>query len=208
MHWELTQCYKSIILPTKKLIEKEIRFGVTRGRGWWEGELHDGGQMVQTWTPRQDENLWGENIKFNANGKNKYINTRETVIFKKRENLYNYHLAAPNARKEKSIIICEGFMDAIRIYSIGVKNVVATMGTALAKEQIELLKKLGVKVIVVMDNDNAGLMATKSIGKELIDNGIDTGIVRLTGIKDPDEYILEYGKNAFIDNIKNWGIIY
>ena len=140
---------------------------------------------------------------YNANGKNKYINTRETIIFKKRENLYNYHLAAPNARKEKSIIICEGFMDAIRIYSIGVKNVVATMGTALAKEQIELLKKLDVKVIVVMDNDKAGLMATKAIGKDLINNGIDTGIVRLTGKKDPDEYILEYGKNAFIDNIKN-----
>ena len=50
MHWELTQCYKSIILPTKKLIEKEIRFGVTRGRGWGEGELHDGGQTVQTFS--------------------------------------------------------------------------------------------------------------------------------------------------------------
>ena len=140
---------------------------------------------------------------YNSDSKTKYINTRETILFKKRENLYNYHLAAPIARREKFLVICEGFMDAIRIYSIGVKNVVATMGTALAKEQIELLKSLNVKIIIVMDNDNAGEMATVAIGKDLIDNDVDIGVVRLTGKKDPDEYILAYGATAFIDNIKN-----
>ena len=77
---------------------------------------------------------------YNSSSQSKYINTKETIIFKKRENLYNYHLAAPVARQEKFIVICEGFMDAIRIYSVGIKNVVATMGTALAKEQVALLK--------------------------------------------------------------------
>ena len=133
----------------------------------------------------------------------KYINTRETVLFKKRENLFNYHLAAPAARREKYIVICEGQMDAIRIYSIGIKNVVATMGTALAKEQIELLKKLGVKVIITMDNDSAGEMATMSVGQSLMQAGIDIGVVRLTGKKDPDEYILTYGAEAFRDNVRN-----
>lgn len=140
---------------------------------------------------------------YNTTSNSKYVNTKETIIFKKRENLYNYHLAAPAARLEKSIIICEGFMDAIRIYSIGLKNVVATMGTALAKQQVELLKKLGVKVILVMDNDNAGEMATLSLGESLLKEGMDIGVVRLTGKKDPDEYILEYGAMAFKDNIKN-----
>lgn len=133
----------------------------------------------------------------------KYINTRETIIFKKRENLYNYHLAAQAARKEKFIVICEGQMDAIRVYSVGIKNVVATMGTALAKEQIDLLKKLGVKVIITMDSDNAGELATISIGETLMKEKIDIGIVRLTGKKDPDEYILTYGVEAFRDNLKN-----
>lgn len=140
---------------------------------------------------------------YNTTSQSKYINTKETIIFKKRENLYNYHLAAPVARQEKYIIICEGFMDAIRIYSAGIKNVVATMGTALAKEQIALLKKLGVKVIIVMDSDAAGEMATISLGQSLMKESIDIGIVRLNGKKDPDEYILEYGVNAFKDNIKN-----
>lgn len=140
---------------------------------------------------------------YNGESQSKYINTKETIIFKKRENLYNYHLAAPASRQEKFIIVCEGFMDAIRIYSIGIKNVVATMGTALAKEQVALLKKLNVKVIIVMDNDNAGEMATISLGQSLIKENIDIGVVRLTGKKDPDEYILEYGPEAFKDNIRN-----
>ena len=140
---------------------------------------------------------------YNSKSNSKYINTKETVIFKKRENLYNYHLAAPEARKEKFIVICEGFMDAIRIYSIGIHNVVATMGTALAKEQIELLKKLNVKIIIVMDSDDAGEMATINIGQSLMKENMDIGVVRLTGKKDPDEYILKYGGAAFKDNIKN-----
>lgn len=140
---------------------------------------------------------------YNTDSNSKYVNTRETIIFKKRENLYNYHLASGVARQEKFIIICEGFMDAIRIYASGIKNVVATMGTALAKEQIALLKKLNVKVIIVMDNDNAGELATMSIGESLLKENIDMGIVRLTGKKDPDEYILTYGVEAFKDNIRN-----
>jgi len=140
---------------------------------------------------------------YNSESHAKYINTKETIIFKKRENLYNYHLAAPAAKQEKFIVICEGFMDAIRIYASGIKNVVATMGTALAKEQIALLKKLGVKVIIVMDNDTPGELATVSLGQSLMKESMDIGVVRLTGKKDPDEYILAYGVNAFRDNLKN-----
>lgn len=140
---------------------------------------------------------------YNTQSNSKYINTKETIIFKKRENLFNYHLAAPAARQEKFIVICEGQMDAIRIYSVGIKNVVATMGTALAKEQIALLKKLGVKVIIVMDNDNAGEMATVTLGQNLMRESVDIGVVRLTGKKDPDEYILSYGVDAFKDNIRH-----
>lgn len=140
---------------------------------------------------------------YNSDSNSKYINTRETILFKKRENLYNYNLASQYARQEKFIVICEGQMDAIRIYSVGIRNVVATMGTALAKEQVQLLKKLNVKVIVVMDNDAAGELSTVSLGQSLLKENIDMGIVRLTGKKDPDEYILTYGVEAFRDNLKN-----
>jgi len=140
---------------------------------------------------------------YNTTSQSKYINTRETIIFKKGENLFNYHLAAPAARQEKFIVICEGQMDAIRIYASGIKCVVATMGTALTKEHIALLKRLGVKVIIVMDNDAAGELSTVRLGQSLMKENVDIGVVRLAGKKDPDEYILAYGVEAFRDNLRN-----
>ncbi len=131
----------------------------------------------------------------------KYMNSRESKLFKKGETLYNYHNAKDAAKREKQIIVVEGFMDAIRISSIGLKNVVALQGTAMTQEQINLLKKLRVKVILCLDNDNAGETATVNNGEELEKNNIETYVIRLSGEKDPDEYILANGKEAFIQNV-------
>ena len=132
----------------------------------------------------------------------KYINSRETKLFKKGETLYNYHQAREVAKREKAIIVVEGFMDAIRLCNEGVKNVVALQGTAMTKNQIELLKKLRVKVILCLDNDNAGLLATVNNGEMLVKEGVLVFVIRLSGQKDPDEYILANGIQAFLDNLK------
>lgn len=131
----------------------------------------------------------------------KYVNTKETKIFKKGETLYNYHLASTAAKREKSIIVVEGFMDAIRISLNGIKNVVALQGTAMTNEQITLLKKLRCKIILCLDNDNAGLNATLVNGEELIKNELDVYVIRLSGEKDPDEYILKNGIDSFKANV-------
>ena len=133
----------------------------------------------------------------------KYMNSRESKIFKKGETLYNYHNAKDAAKREKKIIVVEGFMDAIRISASGIKNVVALQGTAMTQEQITLLKKLRVKVILCLDNDNAGLLATVNNGEELVKNDIETHVIRLSGEKDPDEYIIANGADAFLDNVNN-----
>lgn len=133
----------------------------------------------------------------------KYINSKESIIFKKGETLYNYHIAKEYAKKEKAIIVVEGFMDAIRLSVNGVKNVVALQGTALTKDQIELLKRVRVKVILCLDNDNAGELATLNNAELLNDDNIDLAIIRLSGEKDPDEYILNNGIDAFLNNLKN-----
>ncbi len=133
----------------------------------------------------------------------KYMNSRESKIFKKGETLYNYHNAKDIAKREKKIIVVEGFMDAIRIAASGIKNVVALQGTAMTQEQISLLKKLRVKVILCLDNDNAGLIATVNNGEELIKNEVETFVIRLSGQKDPDEYILANGSEAFLENVNN-----
>lgn len=132
----------------------------------------------------------------------KYINSRETKLFKKGETLYNYHQARDVAKREKEVIVVEGFMDAIRLSNEGVKNVVALQGTAMTKNQIQLLKKLRVKVILCLDNDNAGLLATVNNGELLSKEGIEVFVIRLSGQKDSDEYILANGIQAFLDNLK------
>ena len=133
----------------------------------------------------------------------KYMNSRETKIFKKGETLYNYHNAKDAAKREKKIIVVEGFMDAIRVSLSGIKNVVALQGTAMTSDQINLLKKLRVKVILCLDNDNAGLMATVANGDELVKNSVETYVIRLSGEKDPDEYIIANGSEAFLENVNN-----
>lgn len=124
----------------------------------------------------------------------KYINTKETEIFKKGENLYNYHRAKNIARSKGTIIVVEGFMDVIRLYTIGIENVIATMGTSVTKEQIQIIKKMAKEIILMFDGDTAGKKAAYQVSTELVNNGIDPKIVLLEDNLDPDEYILKYGE--------------
>ena len=140
---------------------------------------------------------------YNTKSDSKYINTRETLIFKKGENLYNYHLAKDEARKEKSLIVVEGFMDVIRLYSIGVKNVVALMGTSLTKEQTTLIKRTSTNIILMLDGDNPGKKAIVNVGHILEEENLRVNVVALPEELDPDEYILKYGKERFINLLNN-----
>lgn len=127
----------------------------------------------------------------------KYINTKETVIYKKGHILFNYYNAKETAKNLKNIIIVEGNMDAIRMCANGYTNVVALMGTSLTKEQIELIKKLRVSVTLLLDSDKAGETATITNGELLLKNNIETFVLRLDGAKDPDEYLVKFGNNQF-----------
>ncbi len=140
---------------------------------------------------------------FNGEDSAKYINTKETVIYKKGNIIFNYFNAKNYIRESRSAILVEGNMDAIRMYSSGVKNVLALMGTAITKEQIEILKKLRVPIILMLDNDEAGALATINVGDFLSKEKVDVKVVRLEGAKDPDEYIVKYGINKFNDTIKH-----
>ncbi len=133
----------------------------------------------------------------------KYINTKETPIFKKGELLYNYHQAKSICRQKNSVIIMEGQLDLIRTVSIGVENVIATMGTAFTKEHALLVKKIAKNVIICFDGDDAGGKATVSCGNELESIGIIPKIVRLDDGLDPDEYIKKFGKEKFLYKIEN-----
>ena len=133
----------------------------------------------------------------------KYINTKETYLYKKGNYLYNYHLAKDEAKRSKKLIIVEGQMDAIRLYINGIKNVVALMGTALTKEQVELIKRLRCDVILGLDGDDAGKMATLKNGEILTQNNINVQVIRINLKKDPDEYVFTYGIDGYLKMINN-----
>lgn len=133
---------------------------------------------------------------------NKYVNSKETEIFKKRDFLYNYHRAKEFAYEKKEIIIMEGPMDVIRASTIGVNNVVATLGTSFGPSQTSLIRRLSENVILCFDGDSAGLKATKLAISELHKVGINPKIVRLPNNQDPDEYIKANGKDKFLEQLE------
>ena len=134
---------------------------------------------------------------------NKYLNTKETELFKKGKLLYHYHIAKEEARVKKSVIIMEGFMDIIRASTVGIKNTVATMGTALTKDHIKEIKRLSNNIILCFDGDEAGVKATLANGELFKSEGIEVKVITLPGEDDPDTYILKNGKDAFQSLINN-----
>lgn len=133
----------------------------------------------------------------------KYINTKETDIFKKGEILYNYHRSKEECRKAGSVIVMEGFMDVIACYIAGVKNTVAPMGTAVTKQQANLIKKQGKEVILCFDGDGAGQKATMACSNELLELGVTPKVIFLEDNMDPDEYIKKNGADAFKEKVNN-----
>lgn len=141
--------------------------------------------------------------RYNTNDGSKYINTKETAIFKKGTILYNYHNAKERLKKNDSIIVMEGFMDVIRASTVGINNCIATMGTALTKQNANLLKKTANNIILCFDGDEAGREATMKAIEVFKEIDVVPKVVRLEEELDPDEYILKYGKDKFKYKLDN-----
>lgn len=134
---------------------------------------------------------------------NKYVNTKGTEIFQKGDTLYNYHLAREFVRSKNQVIVMEGFMAVIRSREAGIKNCVALMGTAMTKEQAQLIKRLSNHVVLSFDGDEPGRKACLDNGNELEKLGCTVSVVQLDNGLDPDDYILKYGADSFQNLIKN-----
>lgn len=137
------------------------------------------------------------NEDLNNNTLPKYSNTKETDIFKKSEVFYNINNALAEIKKKREIIITEGFMDTIRMSSVGYKNVVAIMGTAFTQKHLEKIIKLKCKVILNLDQDDAGVKGTIEAGETLLKNNIDTEVIVFEDYKDSDDFIKNKGSDAF-----------
>ncbi len=136
---------------------------------------------------------------YKGNSDSKYINSNDNIIYTKGDNLYNYHRAKQAIKKSGFVFVCEGVMDVIAFYRAEKENVVATLGTACTKNQIELLKSLSNKVVLAYDGDNAGQNANLKLGETLLENGFDVHVVDNNTLLDPDEIIKQYGEKALKD---------
>ncbi len=132
----------------------------------------------------------------------KYLNSPESPIFYKKNNLYGLNLTRQDINKEDYAILVEGYMDVISLYKNGVKNVSASLGTALTENQASMLKRYTDHIVLSYDADEAGQAATLR-GMDILHHiGCKVKVLHIPEGKDPDEFIKKNGKDAFLQLIK------
>ena len=119
----------------------------------------------------------------------KYINSSDSIIYKKSTSLYGLNLALPFIRKEESAILVEGYFDLLSLHQHGIKNAVATLGTALTEGQIKLLKRFTRNVTIAFDSDPSGIKATVKSLPLFLENKVSPNILLLSPGIDPDSFI-------------------
>ena len=127
----------------------------------------------------------------------KYVNSPETAAYVKGRNLFGLNLTRDEIRRQGFAILVEGFLDLIVPYQFGVKNVVASLGTALTPEQAKLLSRFARKVVVNYDGDRAGIQAAKKSIEILLAEDIEVKVLVLPDNADPDEYIRKFGVTEY-----------
>jgi len=133
--------------------------------------------------------------------KPKYINSPDTIAYNKGRNLFGLNIAKEG--NPKRIIVVEGYMDAISLHQRGIKNVVASLGTALTESQGRLLRKYAEEIVISYDSDAAGQAATLR-GLDILNSlGCNVKVLQMEGAKDPDEYVIKYGNARFLKLVDN-----
>jgi len=140
----------------------------------------------------------------------KYLNSPENIVYNKSKTLYGYSHAKQAIKAEDRVILVEGYFDMIVPYQSGVKNIVATSGTALTSDHVRLIKRITNRVITCFDTDKAGFEATKRAYSLLQKQEIDTKVLEVVGEKDPADYVLKHGNKfkELVDKSKDFFSFY
>ena len=128
----------------------------------------------------------------------KYINSPETAAYVKGRNLYGLNLTRDEIRRAEFAILVEGFLDLIVPYQFGIRNVAASLGTALTADQVKLLSRFARKVVVNYDGDRAGVQAAKKSIEILLAEDIEVKVLVLPENSDPDEFIRKFGAAEYL----------
>ncbi len=128
----------------------------------------------------------------------KYLNTSETPVFTKGKHLFGLN----RAKGKKTLIMVEGYFDAISLCQAGVSNAVATLGTAVTQDHLHLIRRFAEKVLLIFDPDSAGVAAALRAAPLFIDNEISAEVITLPAGEDPDLFIRQQGQTAFLERLK------
>lgn len=131
----------------------------------------------------------------------KYLNSPETVIYTKGHHLYGFHLAKQAIAEEDCVVIVEGYVDCLIPYQAGVRNIVASLGTALTVDQIRLLRRYTPRVVMLFDMDPAGEAAMMRSLDTLIEEGMEVRVATLAEGEDPDSFVRRYGADSLRERI-------
>lgn len=134
--------------------------------------------------------------------KPKYLNSRETPIFHKGNNVFNMNIISRESTRER-IILVEGYMDVISLYNSGINYSVASLGTSLTIDQANIIKKMAKDIYICYDSDNAGINATSRAIDIFLEVSVKPKIIELEGGLDPDDFIKKYGMEGFENKIKS-----
>ncbi len=166
-----------------------------RDNGTYYDAFYDGRVMFPIINVQGNVIGFGGRIMKDKANTGKYLNSPETIVFKKKDNLFGLNLAK-NDRSGR-LLLMEGYMDVISLHQAGITNAVASLGTAFTEEQAKLVKRYGGKAVLCYDADEAGKKATLRAGEILTNQGIKTKVLTITDGKDPDEFIKTKGGDMF-----------
>lgn len=173
----------------------EAGLAKARDNGTYYDAFYDGRVMFPIINVQGNIIGFGGRIMTEKSNTGKYLNTPETLVFKKKENLFGLNLAKND--KSGRMLLMEGYMDVISLHQAGIGNAVASLGTAFTPEQARLLKKYAGKAVLCYDADEAGRKAAFRAGDILTEYEIKTKVLTVTDGKDPDEFIKTKGPDMF-----------
>ncbi len=158
--------------------------------------------------PIQDQrgNVIGFGGRVLDQGEPKYLNSPETPLFRKGEELYGLPQARKAIQNQNMVLVVEGYMDVVGLAQNGVENVVATLGTAATGINVQRLIRLADRVVFCFDRDSAGDRAARramEVSLEHLVDGKSVEMLQLDGTQDPDEFVREHGQEAFIEQTRN-----
>lgn len=184
-----------------------------RNRGFKRGEVRESGLIAERENGAPYDRFWdrvmfpihadsGKLIAFGGRGlqadrQPKYLNSPETPIYRKNAVLYNLHRARTTMRQSNLAVLVEGYMDVIGVWRAGIRNVVATCGTALTAQQIRVMRRHSDTVVVNFDSDPAGQDAAERSVELLLREGLGVKVLELPDGMDPDEYCRARGADAY-----------